>query len=203
MCPATSALSRSTWRRNRRVSAHGSLTGSLTNLSTWHLKVGLELSSSPLRGESGVALLRYADALLAQELLECGEPMLVIRGERRGRRARLCSSFRSRDLGDQSVTKLLPLVESSLTQGDGQGKDASFPRIVKDQFSAFPGQGGYSIHVGDVVIDDTGHCRSALEKGVRSQKSGVRSQKSGVRSQKLGVRNFSFHSSFWMLAPGF
>src|SRR5262249_51627077 len=92
-----------------------------------------------------------------QELLESSEPAFVIVWS--GRVVCVCAHrlICGGNFGNQTVTKLIPWVEALLAQGDRQGKNTSFPRVVENQFSAFARQGSYSAHAGNTWVGETIH----------------------------------------------
>ena len=101
---------------------------------------------------------RYPHPLVKQELLEGGEPALVVTRSRG--LVRTCYQFRlirSGDFCNQAVTEFILPIESLLTQGNRQSKDSPFPPIMEDKLSALAGQSGCSTHFGDARISTTRH----------------------------------------------
>src|SRR5262249_19325419 len=75
------------------------------------------------------------------QLLECGEPVVVVSVAEVGVTARL----RRRDLRSQRLGPFGPAEKTSLMQGESHGKCLRFPRLTKNRSAAIlrlAGQGG-------------------------------------------------------------
>src|SRR5262245_7240231 len=95
---------------------------------------------------------RVEQALVGEELLECGEPPLVVA---RG----LALALGVRDLVDEVGLELAPREAGLVAHRHGHAEDAALPRLVEYQLAVLSRQRRDALHVGDLPARDRLHRR--------------------------------------------
>src|SRR5262245_59422858 len=95
---------------------------------------------------------RVEQALVGEELLECGEPPLVVA-------RRLALALGVRDLVNEMGLELAPREAGLVAHRHSHAEDASRPRLVEYQLAVLSRQRRGALHVGDLPARDRLHRR--------------------------------------------
>src|SRR5262249_41846196 len=105
------------------------------------------------------------------ELFKRGEPGFVVGRKHRRESVRTCRVLRRRDCRHETLTELIPLKHSLLTQGDCQGKDFPLPWSLEHQFPTPARQRGRADPFCDLRMRVTRHNVLTCDLNARRQSS--------------------------------